>query len=278
MSGTMDSVAAVNSVVRTTLALVVLGGIGMAAWRWHSDRTAKERAVADSARQLARAEGELDEARSELNRALQQLDQRRAELEHKERELAEQAQRIERLETSMRLLKVDKRVARLSVVRQDTDPDTREMETVVEFVELGEDGQPADLPRRFTIQGDVVYVDNLVVKFDDAYVERADLERSTSLVMFRRIFGERQTPQDGFSIDPEGRQPAVYATGKGTELERKIWADFWSIANDPARAAELGIRAAHGQAVSIKAQPNKSYRIELRASDGLTIAPEPRDS
>jgi hypothetical protein len=72
-----------------------------------------------------------------------------------------------------------------------------------------------------------------------------------------------------------GSAPRAYARGgQVSNFERKIWDDFWVIANDPSRAEALGIRAAHGQAVSMKVQEGKSYRVELRASDGLSIVPD----
>ncbi len=60
-----------------------------------------------------------------------------------------------------------------------------------------------------------------------------------------------------------------------TEFEKEIWDNFWTIANDPGLAEKKGIRAAHGEAVSMKAEKGKSYRIVLRASDGLSIVPNP---
>ena len=106
-------------------------------------------------------------------------------------------------------------------------------------------------------------------------MQDADLERGTSLVLFRRIFGEMQQPIDGFPLDEIGSAPRAYLRGgKMSDFEKKIWDDFWAIANDPARAERLGIRAAHGQAVSMKIQKGKSYRVQLRASDGLSIVPE----
>lgn len=59
-----------------------------------------------------------------------------------------------------------------------------------------------------------------------------------------------------------------------TDFEKKIWGDFWNIANNEMVAEELGIRAAHGQAVSMKMQKGKSYKVQLRASDGLSILPD----
>ena len=58
-----------------------------------------------------------------------------------------------------------------------------------------------------------------------------------------------------------------------SDFERKIWNDFWLIANDAQQAAELGIHAAHGAAVSMRVQEGKTYEIELRATGDMTIRP-----
>ena len=59
-----------------------------------------------------------------------------------------------------------------------------------------------------------------------------------------------------------------------SDFEKQIWDDFWTIANDKARAEALGIRAIHGGADYIKVAKGKSYLVVLRASDGLSIVPE----
>ena len=99
--------------------------------------------------------------------------------------------------------------------------------------------------------------------------------RSTSVCLFRRIFGEHQQPSEGFALDAKGSRPAAYSQGNEmSALERDIWANFWQYANDPARAQKTGIRAAHGEAPSVRLQMGKRYRVELRASGGLTIVAE----
>ena len=148
-------------------------------------------------------------------------------------------------------------------------------DVLARFVEVDDQGKALDDPKEFRIKGDIVYIDNWVVKFDDKYVEQADIDRSTSLVLFRRIFGEAQTPNDGFAVDTVGTRPKAYGRGKPmSEFEEKIWNDFWNIANDLGKARAMGIRAAHGEAPSIKLKKGKSYKIELRASDGLSITPD----
>ena len=89
------------------------------------------------------------------------------------------------------------------------------------------------------------------------------------------MFGEYQEPSEGFPLDAAGSRPAVYSQGNEmSPMERDIWANFWKYANNPARARQNGVRAAHGEAPSIRVEPGKRYRLELRASAGLTIVPE----
>jgi hypothetical protein len=63
-----------------------------------------------------------------------------------------------------------------------------------------------------------------------------------------------------------------------SDFEKKIWSDFWTLANDPEKAKELGIRAAHGEAVNIRMEAGKRYQVQLRASDGLSITPITEES
>ena len=63
-----------------------------------------------------------------------------------------------------------------------------------------------------------------------------------------------------------------------SEFEQQIWDDFWTVANDPAKSAELGIRSAHGTAVSIRVQPGKTYQIDLRATGDFTFRPVTAES
>ena len=59
--------------------------------------------------------------------------------------------------------------------------------------------------------------------------------------------------------------------GEMSEFEKKIWGDFWEVANSETKQNELGIRAVHGEAPSIKVKKGKAYRVDLRASGGLSI-------
>ena len=180
---------------------------------------------------------------------------------------------IEQLTVSMRLLKVNRRVAEITVLQQIEEPQTGQVLTEFAFQEIDSEGNAIENPRTFRIAGDMLYVDFWVVKFQDEFVEVAAVDKSTSICLFRRLFGEFQEPHEGFTLDEVGQRPAIYGDQPITDFEQSIWSNFWAIANDPAQAAELGIRAAHGEAVATRLRRGQRYRISLRASDGLSITP-----
>jgi hypothetical protein len=191
-------------------------------------------------------------------------------------DVAKKAEEIERLDTSLRLLKVNHRLAILRLVSQRGNAADDTLVSRVSFVETNEEGQPIGEPREFDIKGDMVYVDYLVAKFDDKYIEEADLDRGTAICLFQRIFGEDQEPSQGFELDRVGTRPTAYARGgRISDFEQQIWDDFWTIANDPQRAKEIGIRAAHGNAASIRVRPGMSYQLKLRSSGEISLKPLP---
>lgn len=209
------------------------------------------------------------------------LDAQKADLERKTKKIetlngiiADQKEKIQQLETQIHLLKVKNRVARLSVLAQQQDPSTGTIKTTVRFVELNEEGNMIGEPREYTVEGEVVYVDGWIVKFQDKYVQKSILPRSSSVILFHRIYGQKQSPDSGYRLDTYGTVPLPYRENdSGTSLLRSIFSDFWNVANSPSRQEELGIRAAHGTAGYIKAKPGKTYRVSLRASGDVSILP-----
>ncbi|HEY2415323.1 MAG TPA: hypothetical protein VGI40_23975 [Pirellulaceae bacterium] len=275
MSKFMEGVSTVNSFLRTLLVIAFLGGFGAAGFYAYTGYHAKETDARRSAQLLDARNRELATAKNRLLEVQADVAKKTAELRAKDNEIARLNASVKKLELAIHYLKIDHRVARFTTVDQFKDEALGETVSVIEFVELNDAGESIDTPRRFHIRGDIVYIDGWVVKFDDKYVEQADLERGTSLLLFKRIFGSGQRPDDGFPLDETGLAPRVYAGGgKMTDFEKKIWADFWAIANDPDRARQLGIRAAHGGAPFMKVEKGKSYRILLRASGDPTIVPD----
>jgi len=189
----------------------------------------------------------------------------------------EQAHRqIRELEVSMWLLKVNHRVARIQVLEQGPSPDDPSATTtLVRFEEIGPDGESVGPSREIEIKGKILYIEGLVIKFDDDYVEGGDLLRGTSVAIFKRMFSENQAPSEGVEIDRPRIHPLPH---RGDNLPdpfyEDLWERFWDYANDPELAASKGVRAMHGEAPSIELRPGKTYRVELRASGGLTIRVE----
>jgi len=270
MPGFMENISTLNSFVRTVLAVVVLGGVGGGGWYAYYKYNAKEFEAQEKATKLAEATKKLEDAEADIAAKAKLI-------QEKDTKISTLNKDIEKLRTRMALLKVDHRLARLTVVNQEKRGEKGDLYTTVEFVELNDEGAPytTDPARVFDIKGDLVYIDSWVVKFDDKYIEEKDLDRGTSLCIFNRIYGEQQQPIEGFPLDRRGTRPTGYARGgQETEFERKIWDDFWNIANDPVKAKEMGIRAASGESPNMRVQKGKSYRVTLRASGGLSITPE----
>jgi hypothetical protein len=277
-----DTIHNVNTTLRSLLMLVLVGGAGFGGYKVYE-------LYNEPKQQLADKQAELDEARQSLEQANKDLAARQQEISQLNVALEEKAAQVERLEVAMQLLKVRSRLARLTVLDQRERPQSEPQQpdnaegqdntptnvvTRVEFVEVNEHGDPIGEAKQFDILGDMVYIDYLRVTFDDKYVEQSDLDRSTAIALFQRIFGEHQDPANGFLLDTVGTRPTAYARGtEMSDFERKIWNDFWLIANDSQRAAELGIHAAHGSAVSMRVQPGKTYEIELRATGDMTMRP-----
>lgn len=258
--GVNDTIKIVNSAVRTLLATVVVIGatyVGYIGYALYN-----------------KPQQELAAKQAELQKALENLQKASADIAARDQQIGELNEKLDRAELAMHLLKVRRRLARLTVLDQRDDPALGMPVSRIEFVEINDDGQPIGPAKQFEIQGDIVYVDYLNVTFDDKYVEASDLDRATSICLFQRIFGEHQQAAEGFQLDEVGTRPTAYARGTAmSDFEKKIWNDFWLIANDPQRAAELGIFAAHGAAVYQRVQPGATYELELRSSGGLTIRP-----
>lgn len=281
----------VNVFFRTVvlLALVLLAG-------WWT-LMLKTRLAANE-RTLEQRTAELDQTRSDLERRQRELVQLGKQLEEREFEITrlqdvvnELDQIVKSLELANRLLKVSQRVARIEVLAQGTAPAREgavdgaaepgmagakeDLRTTVRFTEIGADGEPLAPGRELTIEGGTIYVESLVIQFEDRYVEQGDALRGTSLCLFRRLFGENQKPSEGVALDQNGQLPLVYGGDTTTDpVHRALWQRFWDYANDPALARELGVRALQGEAPFIEARVGKTYRLELRAAGGLVIQAE----
>lgn len=221
---------------------------------------------------------ELKEREAQIAGLTQDLESSRARVEVLGAELREKERRIAELEFRLQLLKVDHRVARIEVLEQIPLPgEPEKVETTVRFVELGQDGEELGGGQVVRLEGETIYLETLVIKFEDDYVEGGDFLRGTSVCLFKRLFSEKTPPEAGTAIDSAGSHPVPYASEGDSESDLfhgELWERFWDYADDPEAAAAKGVRALHGEAPFVRARPGRTYRVELRASGGLTIRPE----
>lgn len=201
-----------------------------------------------------------------------EMERKLAERDAEIRTLRERAQA---LEAAVRLLRHTERRARIVVLEQAPGSDGH-LVTRIRFSELDPQGDPIGESREFSVTGDEVYVDTLVIKFEDEFVTAGDALKGRSLLLFRRIFGDRHRPVDAHVLDREGQVPHAYAAEKApSAFERDLWAQFWTLANDPAEAKRRGVRALHGEAVSTKLRKGGIYAVTFRSTGELSIQPAP---
>jgi hypothetical protein len=183
-------------------------------------------------------------------------------------------QRAEQLRQVVQRLTIGRRVADVIVTEQVGSGSG--MKTTLLFVEYGRYGSA--LPaKRFTIDGDVAYVEATVVTFDGRFAEQNGPLRGHSVALFTRLYGEHQPPEKGFPIDEPGRIPAVYRGPDPyvPDFERELWADFWKLADDETYRTEMGVRVARGEGVRTIFQSDRLYTLTLESNGGLNITSSP---
>ncbi|MDA0668072.1 MAG: hypothetical protein O3A95_09830 [Planctomycetota bacterium] len=187
--------------------------------------------------------------------------------------ISELEEQVSTKEIQLGFLRERRRVASIEVLEQRQDPGRPGGQvTRFRFQELDPGGKPYNDGDWYEIDGDLLYIEALVIKFDDTFVENNDLLRGSSLLLFRRLFGEHQNPADGFAIDSVGQFPRAYSPEEGAPpFHRDLWKNFWDYALNPETVRESGVRAMHGEAPFIKLAPGGKYQVELRTSGGLTI-------
>ena len=256
MSDFMNHVKTVNSSVRTLLILAACGVIGYFGYFGYQNYVKPSH---------------------EAKQAIAELATLKEDFAKQKMELAKVTKLNERMATSMKLLKVDKRVANIEVLKIEKDEDGNPLMDL-SFTEVGENGEEIGITKNYTIKGDKFYVDGWVVAFEDKYIEQADELRGASLFVFKSIYGNDETPRDAQRLDDDSQsRPGIYEDNHKSDFEQKIWSDFWGVCNDNHKQQELGIRASHGQSTYIAGQEGKTYQIEIRASGstGIKIVNEP---
>lgn len=247
----MENVQTVNSAVRTVLMVGVASCVGFGGWMGYSKYI------------VPGIEGE---------KAKQELVALKAKYEEQELNLKEATIENDKLKVSMDLLKIDRRVAQLTVNKKGVDEDGQKFLEVT-FNEVDKKGNIIGSSREFTLKGHTFFVDCWVAQFEDKYVEQADPLRSASIFTFKSIYGDEMKPANGFPLDDFSKPTGVYAESEVSEFAQQIWEDFGNVCNDLNRQNELGIRAAFGQANHLPTREGKTYEITIRSSGSVSLVP-----
>lgn len=248
----MENVKTVNSAVRTSMMVAVAGGMGYVTWFGYSNYVVPG---------------------IEAKQAISDLQTLREEYEVQSAQLKVAEAENDRLETTMKLLKIDQRVANLEVMEKGVD-DRGKPYLEVRFTEVDEYGNPAGASRDYTLQGNMFFIDTWVAKFEDRYIEQSDGLRGVSLFKFKRIYGDDEKPSEAQSLDiSSGDVPDRYRDQAVTDFERAIWSDFDAVCNDLSRQKELGIRAIHGQANYLPPEEGRTYQVRIRSTGDVSLTP-----
>jgi len=165
-------------------------------------------------------------------------------------------------------LREETQIGYAKVVSQDTRDG--QLFTRLMFVEtLPNDPLTPVLKKEYEVQGDIAHFDALIVKFGQ---ERVMDGREKALYLWRRIYGEHQTPESGLAINPEGQEPARYGDlcEKLSLQDRDLfWTHIWTLSNDPNHLSDLGVQAIYGNAVYHKLQPGLIYVFKIDNTGSL---------
>ena len=122
------------------------------------------------------------------------------------------------------------------------------------------------MEKQYAIEGDVVYFDAMIVKFQDQMVIEG---QTRAMYIWRRVFGEKMAPGEGFSIEKPGLEPERYKdllSMLSDDEQQVFWRGLWELAEDPDRLEQYGIRAVYGNAVYTRLRPGLIYIFKITAA------------
>jgi len=136
--------------------------------------------------------------------------------------------------------------------------------TTIKFVETARDDKLEKiLEKEYTIEGDIIHFDALIVKFGDKIVMDG---QTKALYLWRRIYGERMAPQDGFVIEQPGTEPRRYSDLLQVlpiEQRQLFWSNIWELANDTGRLKQYDIEAIYGNVIYSRLRKGLIYIFKI---------------
>ena len=168
-------------------------------------------------------------------------------------------------------LKADSRIAEVLVTEVKFNPMTQKHTTTIKFLEYDSEGRPLR-PRYFTFNGNIIQFQSLVVRFDDLYVERADILRGKSAYLFWKVFILNGKNTQEYVITEVNEVPEGYKIdGPRNRFEDEIWQRFWEYALNSKEAITRGIKNAQIEAPGTKFIPGMLYTLKIEHDGGIRI-------
>lgn len=125
------------------------------------------------------------------------------------------------------------------------------------------------LKKEYEIEGDVVHFDTLIVTFGNDLVMDG---KERAIYLWRRVYGEKMTPEQGYPIEEIGKSSVRYAqiTQKlSLEDSQLFWSEIWELSNSPKRLENLGVKAIFGNAVYKQLKPGLIYVFKVTPTGSI---------
>lgn len=175
----------------------------------------------------------------------------------------------------VRRLTAESRAAEVLVTESRYDEVTQKYFTTIKFLEYDVDGRPL-VPKYFSFRGNQIQFQSLVVRFDDAWVERDDALKGRSVYLFLKAFVLDGVNTQEFVITPVREVPQGYGVdGVSEKFQQRIWSRFWEYALSPELRKGMGIKNAQLEAPGSVFVPGTLYTLRLEHDGGLRIDPSP---
>jgi cell division protein FtsB len=136
--------------------------------------------------------------------------------------------------------------------------------TTIKFAETARDDKLKKiLEKEYTIEGDTVHFDALIVKFGNKMVMDG---KTKALYLWRRVYGEKTAPQEGFAIEEPGTEPKRYSDLLAVlpiHQRQLFWTSIWDLANDPEKLKQHDIEAIYGNVVYSRLRKGLIYIFKI---------------
>lgn len=172
-------------------------------------------------------------------------------------------------------LTAEDQIGYAKVISQRTETEGRLL-TTLRFVETSrEDKTQTILQKEYTIEGDVIHFDALIVKFTDQMVMDG---KARALYIWRRVYGEKMAPEEGLPIETMGSEPKRYADLlKLLPADQRdlFWSHIWDLAHDPEALAQYGIKAIYGNVIYSQLREGLIYVFKIGPTGHLYVEDVP---